>query len=537
MLSVLNRHVFSKTSFRYFARCASSDQQSFSMAKVKAPPVPDIVRKPPRVPFLKSLYAGQYDVEVLTYPETLNLERHKDLESRLQLVQNNCTQTSNVQQLGLFSMNIPYHSSGLNLTVTEMSRIFEHFDSSVFKSVFEHTISVDIIKTFGTPQQKSKYLPLFASGAVCSFHETVKASALPNQSWELNGSVNNSVSTFMLIVDGSNAFIVEKDQTTVTGNNLHLKQLNVLKENTIENIEIKNILNNGKLYKCCGLIKSLKSILQITVENVIKKERLGDKLRHYDSVIKTLSKALINIYTIESMIYLTTWMIDGFDNADVELEVASTEMYTRQAVTTTLRDLKSLYGRGSINEPFLSKYNDVDNLLVNLTNNIELSEFIGSCGVDYLNKFGCESNTSFLVSAFRKYKMKRDDPSLILGLQQYLHPALMHTADFAEYCVLKFQYGLEMSKTNGHLSIDNKILMELLSKTTMHIYAMTAVLGRASRSYCTGIRYSDLEMTIAEIVVRESYATLKPILEDVISGSYVADSSVYQSFAEKLLNR
>lgn len=38
------------------------------------------------------------------------------------------------------------------------------------------------------------------------------------------------------------------------------------------------------------------------------------------------------------------------------------------------------------------------------------------------------------------------------------------------------------------------MLMERLSTIITRIYAMTAVIGRASRSYCTGIRFSDNEV-------------------------------------------
>lgn len=38
-------------------------------------------------------------------------------------------------------------------------------------------------------------------------------------------------------------------------------------------------------------------------------------------------------------------------------------------------------------------------------------------------------------------------------------------------------------------------------------------------------------MNTGETVVRESHALLKPILEEIISGKYVATDSIYESFA------
>lgn len=42
-------------------------------------------------------------------------------------------------------------------------------------------------------------------------------------------------------------------------------------------------------------------------------------------------------------------------------------------------------------------------------------------------------------------------------------------------------------------------------------------------------------MSTAETVIRESYAVLNPILEELISGKYVATDSVYESLAYQML--
>lgn len=426
MLSFFNRRVFFKKLDRHVVRCASTTSDPSGLDKVKKPPVPDVVRKPPRLPFLKTIYAGQYDVEVLTYPETLNLERHKDLESRVQQVQHNCTKIDTVRQLGLFGMSVPYHTSGLNLSDTEIARVFEHFDYNTFKPVFEHTLSVDILKTFGTPNQKAKYLPLLASGAVCSLHENgVKAKLLPNQSWELSGTVKDSEGVFLLFVIGNKGYIVEKDKTSVSGKTLILNQVVVSPEDVMDNVDITKTMHRGKLYTCSLLTGSLKKVLQSTIAQVLPKTRLNMKLREYDSVLKIVSRSLINIYVIESMIYLTTWMADGFDNPDIELETAAVQYLARQTVGTTLAELKMLYGRNAIKEPFSTLCDEVENILENLDGSIELSNFISSRGIEFFNKSNYKENISYLTSMYRKIMIQRDDPSLKYGLQQFLHPALM----------------------------------------------------------------------------------------------------------------
>jgi hypothetical protein len=384
------------------------------------------VRKPSRLPFLKSIYAGQYDIEVLTYPETLNLERHRDLESRVQQIQNNCTKIDTIRQLGLFGMSAPYPTSGLNLTITEISRVFEHFDCNMFKVVHDHTLAVDIIKSFGTPNQRSKYLPLLASGAICSLHDnTVKATILPNQSWELTGSVKNASNVYSLFIVGKKAFIVEKDKAFVDGLNLELRQVVVSSDDVLDNVDITKILEKGKLYTCSLMISAMKKVVESTILYVLPKTRLNLKLRDYDSVIKILANSVINIYTIESMIYLTTWMTDGFDDPDIEVETAAIQLFARQTVNTILAELKMLYGRNSVRERFSSLCNDVEDLVESLEETSKLANFISCRGVEFFHQSKYEDNISFLTLAYRNLMMKRDTPSLKYGLQQYLHPALM----------------------------------------------------------------------------------------------------------------
>lgn len=406
---------------------SSTTNESRGLDAVRRPPVPDVVRKPPRLPFLKSIYAGQYDVEVLTYPETLNLERHRDLESRVERLERSGASIDTARQLGLFGMSAPYPSLGLNLSDTEIARVFEHFDRDTYRLMFDHTLCVDVVKSFGTPGQKSHYLPLFASGVTCSLHDTdaVKATPLPNQSWELTGTVENSAQAFALFVIGNRAYLVEKDKTSILGDRLQLRQAIVCPDDVLDNVDLTKIMHRGKLYTCSVLVSSVKKLIRSTVATVLPKHRLNMKLREYDSVLKILGKSLLNAYTIESMIYLTTWMTDGFQDPDIELETAAIQLFVRQTVGTTLSELKMLNGRNSIKEPYVTLCNDIGNLIDSLEENIELASFISSRGVDFFIKSDYKEKVSFLTIAYRKIMMKKNNPSLKYGLQQFLHPALM----------------------------------------------------------------------------------------------------------------
>lgn len=522
MWGAVNRRGFLRKLSRHSIRCAATKGSSSSgLDKVNPIPVPEIPKKPPRLPFLKSIYGGQYDVEALTYPETLNLERYRDLESRVQQLRHNCSRVDTVRQLGLFGMSAPHPSSGLNLSDTEIARVFEHFDDpDTFRTVYDHTLCVDVVRTFGTPGQRSKYLPAMASGAVCSLHDDgVEASPLPNAGWELKGSVKISPdAVFLLFVVDGKAFVVERDKTSTTGERFDFERLAVSPDNVIDRVDLTNIVRTNKLYTCSAMTLLLKKVVQSTILSVLPKSRTELKLREFDSVLKIIAKSMMNVYVIESMIYLTTWMTDGFDAPDIELESAAVQLYVRHTVSDTLNELKMLNGRNSINEPFSTLCDQVEELVDSLDGTIVLANSISCRGVDYFSKSDYEENVSFLTKAFRNIQMKRNEPSLKYGLQQFLHPALtvmslniefifkmyfkdmflfQHSADFLENVVLKFQFIVDRAHAAGQLETDNEMLMERLSIIATYIYAMTAVLGRSSRSYCTGIRFSDYEVIVS----------------------------------------
>jgi acyl-CoA dehydrogenase family protein 9 len=68
-------------------------------------------------------------------------------------------------------------------------------------------------------------------------------------------------------------------------------------------------------------------------------------------------------------------------------------------------------------------------------------------------------------------------------------------AKLLEYCVLRLQYGVEISLSrHGQSIIDQQMMLKRLTDVAIDTYAMTAVLGRASRSYCIGLQNSAEEV-------------------------------------------
>jgi len=95
----------------------------------------------------------------------------------------------------------------------------------------------------------------------------------------------------------------------------------------------------------------------------------------------------------------------------------------------------------------------------------------------------------------QRSRQARDDPKLTLNLKSYIHPALEDCAKLLEYCVLRLQYGIEISlQIHGKNIVEAQFDLKRIADSIIDIYAMTCAISRASRSHCIGLRNSDLEV-------------------------------------------
>lgn len=72
---------------------------------------------------------------------------------------------------------------------------------------------------------------------------------------------------------------------------------------------------------------------KVIYEHVYEKNEFHNNLHIYRDLVYVrnhLAKVACEIYGLESMIYLTTGIIDRFDNPKVELECAATKVYSQE---------------------------------------------------------------------------------------------------------------------------------------------------------------------------------------------------------------
>ncbi|CAH2217532.1 jg25618, partial [Pararge aegeria aegeria] len=74
-----------------------------------------------------------------------------------------------------------------------------------------------------------------------------------------------------------------------------------------------------------------------------------------------------------------------------------------------------------------------------------------------------------------------------------------------------------------------------LAEAATEILVMTAVLGRASRAYCIGLRNGETEMKLAAVFVESTKDRVKKLLLEVNDGEYLNLDFFRLQFGKKVL--
>lgn len=84
-------------------------------------------------------------------------------------------------------------------------------------------------------------------------------------------------------------------------------------------------------------------------------------------------------------------------------------------------------------------------------------------------------------------------------LWYHLHPTFKELAENLEFSILRLRYAAEILLNRyGETVGEQEIEIKKLGEAAMLNYAMFSSIGRASRSYCIGLRYSAYETILAD---------------------------------------
>ncbi|XP_053150349.1 complex I assembly factor ACAD9, mitochondrial isoform X2 [Hemicordylus capensis] len=461
-----------------------------------------------------------------------------------------------------------YGGLGLSNTMYARLGEITSQDGAIAVTLAAHqAIGLKGILIAGTEEQKKKYLPKLASGEhIAAFCLTEpgsgsdaasiqsratlsedKKSFLLNGSkiWISNGGIADIFTVFArteivdkdgAVKDKITAFIVERafggitngkpeDKLGIRGSNtceVHFENTKVPIENVIGEIGggfkiAMNILNSGRFSMGSASAGVLKKLIEMTAEYACTRKQFDKKLSEFGLIQEKFALMARKAYVMESMAYLTAGMMDRPGVPDCSVEAAMVKVFSSEGAWTCVSEaLQILGGLGYMTDyPYERYLRDCRILLIFEGTNEILRMYIALTGMQYAGKILTDKikeikkgNVGVALALFanniRDAIGRKVDLGLV-GKHGVVHPSLEESAKKLEQNVYYFGVTVEsLLKRFGKTIVDEQLVLKRVADILINLYAMTAVISRASRSISIGLRNHDHEVLLANIFCTEA---------------------------------
>ncbi|CAK6983122.1 complex I assembly factor ACAD9%2C mitochondrial [Scomber scombrus] len=433
-------------------------------------------------------------------------------------------------------------------------------DGSIAVTLAAHqAIGLKGILIAGSEAQKQKYLPKLASGEhIAAFCLTEPGSGsdaasiqtratlsedgkhyLINGSkiWISNGGMADIMTVFArteVVVDGVkkdkiSAFIVERafggitsgkpeDKLGIRGSNtceVSYENVPVPLENVIGEIGggfkiAMNILNSGRFSMGSSSAGMIKKLIELTAEYAATRKQFNKSLSEFGMIQEKFALMTINAFVMESMAYLTAGMMDKPGLPDCSVEAAMVKVFSSEGGWICVSEaLQVLGGLGyTKNYPFERYVRDCRILPIFEGTNEILRMYIALTGMQYAGKVLTgkikemkKGNIGLAMGMLSKKLKSSLGGSVDYGLtgkDGVVHPSLAESAKKFEQNANSFGSTVEsLLYRYGKTIVDEQLVLKRVADVLINLYAMTAVLSRASRSISIGLRNHDHEVLLA----------------------------------------
>ena len=475
-----------------------------------------------------------------------------------------------LKELGFFGLNTAEEYDGFGLGSTAFTKILSAvsaWDGSVSLLIGAHqSIGIKALALFGSEEQKKKYYPKLVTGemigAFCltepgagSDSAGIKTKAVRDEKsgcYILNGSklwiTNGGYADFFTVfakeeiekdgekADKITAFIVTADipgisrgkkeekmgirgtsTTEIFFEDVKVPFENVIGENGKGFKVAMEVLNSGRLGLAGGSLGALKDLLKFTMDHVTQRKQFRKTLSQFEAIKKKIAQITIDLYAAESMVYLTTGLVDRGD-VDYSLESAMCKIQATDVTWQGINEcLQMAGGTGYMREyPYEQAVRDSRiNMIFEGTNEI-LRLFVALSGVqhrgEYLRKIG-----KALKDPIKGFGLLTDYATdwikgrITTERIREVHPSLMASKTDFENWVKNLHLTCErVLIEHGKDIMYREMITTRLADATIDLYAMIATISRVNtRIEEIGAEKADKEIKICNTFCQQAWRRVR----------------------------